>query len=112
MSLNKRRYKRGMAPNKRRDEPPPVAERAQKARGRDQITGNLSVQSPPLAPPQHHPRIAIAGDIPPGSFKSMRTDYIVAAAASRIKKKSPAVASGAHTGAIQVRPAVSETYQR
>ena len=40
---------------------------AQKARGRNRITGNLSVRSRPLAPPQHHPRIAIAGDIRPGS---------------------------------------------
>jgi hypothetical protein len=55
-----------------------------KARGRNRITGNLSVRSRPLAPPQHHPRIAIAGDIPPGSCKSPRRqiDYTKAGAAS------------------------------
>src|ERR1700730_6043503 len=55
-----------------------------KARGRNRITGNLSVRSRPLAPPQHHPRIAIAGDIPPRSCKSSgrQIDYTEAGAAS------------------------------
>jgi hypothetical protein len=62
---------------------------AQKARGRNRITGNLSVQSRPLAPPQHHPRIAIAGDIPPGSCKSpgRQIDYTVASAASSLSRR-------------------------
>jgi hypothetical protein len=61
-----------------------VGSKASKARGRNRITGNLSVQSRPLAPPQHHPRIAIAGDIPPGSCKSSgrQIDYTEAGAAS------------------------------
>jgi hypothetical protein len=62
---------------------------APKARGRNRITGNLSVQSRPLAPPQHHPRIAIAGDIPPGSCKSSgrQIDYTVASAASSLSRR-------------------------
>jgi hypothetical protein len=57
---------------------------AQKARERNRITGNLSVRSRPLAPTQHHPRIAIAGHIPPGSCKSSgrQIDYTEAGAAS------------------------------
>src|ERR1700687_3892992 len=60
--------------------------KAQKARGRNRITGNLSVRSRPLAPPQHHPRIAIAGDIPPGSCKSSgrQIDYTEAGTTSSI----------------------------
>src|SRR5438067_12090091 len=38
-----------------------------KVRGRDRITGNRSVRSRPLAPPQPPPRIAIAGDVPRGA---------------------------------------------
>ena len=38
-----------------------------KVRGRSRVTGNLSPRSRPLAPPQHHPRIAIAGDFPRGA---------------------------------------------
>jgi len=65
------------------DRAPPLLG-AQKARGRNRITGNLSVRSRPLAPAQHHPRIAIAGDIPPGSRKSSgrQIDYTEAGAAS------------------------------
>jgi hypothetical protein len=39
----------------------------EKVRGRNRITGNLNVRSRPLAPPQHPPRIAIAGDVPRGA---------------------------------------------
>ena len=37
--------------------------RPEKVRGRNRITGNLNVRSRPLAPPQHPPRITIAGDV-------------------------------------------------
>jgi hypothetical protein len=67
---------------------------AQKARGRNRITGNLSARSRPLAPPQHHPRIAIAGDIPPGSCKSSgrQIDYTKAGAASTCRGTGSALA--------------------
>jgi hypothetical protein len=38
-----------------------------KVRGRNRVTGNLSVRSRPLAPSQPPPRIAIAGDVPRGA---------------------------------------------
>src|ERR1043166_5864909 len=41
--------------------------RPEKVRGRHRITANLNVRSRPLAPPQHPPRIAIAGDVPRGA---------------------------------------------
>src|SRR5258707_12957410 len=74
-----------------------VGSKAQKARGRNRITGNLSVQSRPLAPPQHHPRIAIAGDIPPGSCKSSgrQIDYTKAGAASNHRGMRVGVLVGA-----------------
>jgi hypothetical protein len=67
---------------------------AQKARGRNRITGNLSVRSRPLAPPQHRPRIAIAGDIPPGSCKpsGRQIDYTEAGAASNHRSRGRALA--------------------
>ena len=38
-----------------------------KGEGATRVTGNLSARSRPLAPPQHHSRIAIAGDFPRGA---------------------------------------------
>jgi hypothetical protein len=60
-----------------------------KARGRNRVTGNHSVRSRPLAPPQHHPRIAIAGDVPQRAASRCRTLHPTEGLRTHIKKKKP-----------------------
>src|SRR5207248_9196408 len=57
-------------------------------------TGNHSVQSRPLAPPQHHPRIAIAGDVPQRAASRCRTLTPTEGLRTHIKKKSPPSPTG------------------
>ena len=58
-----------------------VASGAQKVRGRNRVTGNLSARSQPLAPPAAPPRIAMP--------TISRGELQVAVSANRIKKEKP-----------------------
>src|SRR5439155_5823391 len=65
-----------------------------KVRGRSRVTGNLSARSRPLAPPQHHPRIAIAGDFPREAASRHLSTRHWTLARRPGRTQSPAVASG------------------
>jgi hypothetical protein len=69
-----------------------VASGAQKVRGRNRVTGNLSARSLPLAPPAAPPRIAIAGDFPRGAASWCRTLHRRGLCQPHQKRKTPAVA--------------------
>jgi hypothetical protein len=69
-----------------------------KARGRNRITGNLSVRSRPLAPPQYHPGSRLPAISRRGAAsRRVEIDYTKAGAAStRCGRRGPRSSARGH----------------